>query len=341
MSASTSTGVWWTLAGMGALMVTKAYLDRKRTIDFHDKTVVITGGARGLGLVLARQFAKAGAHVAICARDQAELDRAQADLRMRGTDIFTYACDITDKSQVQAFMRAVEQVLGPVDILVNNAGTIIVSPLENTTEEDFREAMEVNFWSAFHTVNAVLPQMRARKSGRIVNITSFGGKIAVPHLSPYSVSKFAFVGYSEGLRSELIKDGIYVTTICPGLIRTGSPRNAIFKGQNEKEYTVFKLSDSIPLFTIAADNCARQILAACRVGEAERIITLPAKIATALHGIAPGLITDTLAFANGFLPDPGGIGEQRATGKDSETWLSDSVLAHLTDEAAKANNEIG
>ncbi|MVM36259.1 SDR family NAD(P)-dependent oxidoreductase [Spirosoma sp. HMF4905] len=340
MSTSTSTNIWWTLAGIGALMATKAFLDRKRTIDFHDKTVVITGGSRGLGLVLTRQFAQAGANVAICARDQAELNRAKDNLRMQGSDIFTYACDITDKTQVNEFIQAVEQGFGPVDILVNNAGIISVSPLKNTTEEDFREAMESNFWAAFQTINAVLPQMRTRKSGRIVNITSFGGKVAVPHLGPYSVSKFAFVGYSEGLRSELLQDGIYVTTICPGLIRTGSPRNAIFKGQNEKEYTVFKLSDSIPLFTIAAEDCARQILAACRVGEAERIITLPAKLATALHGIAPGLITDTLGFLNSFLPNPGGIGEQQMAGKDSETWLSSSVLAHLTDQAAEANNEM-
>ncbi|GAB3880869.1 SDR family NAD(P)-dependent oxidoreductase [Spirosoma agri] len=341
MSALNHNGLWWTLAGIGAVAVAKAFLTKKRTIDFHDKTVVITGGSRGLGLELARHFAQEGANVAICARDQDELNRAQADLRMRGSDVFTYACDITDKDQVADFIRAVDQVLGPVDVLVNNAGTIIVSPLEHATESDFREAMETNFWSAFNMVNAVLPRMRERKAGRIVNITSFGGKIAVPHLAPYSVSKFAFVGYSEGLRSELLKDGIFVTTICPGLIRTGSPRNAIFKGQNEKEYSVFKISDSIPFFTIASDDCAREIVDACRTGEAERIITLPAKIGSAIHGFAPGFITDTLGWANEFLPEPGGIGEQRTFGKDSETPLSESILTRLTDKAAVANNEMG
>ncbi|QIP15804.1 SDR family oxidoreductase [Spirosoma aureum] len=334
-------GFWWTLAGIGAVVAAKTFLNKKRTIDFHDKTVVITGGSRGLGLELARKFAQEGANVAICARDQAELDRAQSDLRMRGSDVFTYACDLTDKAQVEQFITAVGQVLGPVDVLVNNAGTIIVGPVEHMTEGDFREAMESNFWSAFTMINAVLPQMRERKTGRIVNITSFGGKVAVPHLAPYSVSKFAFVGYSEGLRSELLKDDILVTTICPGLIRTGSPRNAIFKGQNEKEYTVFKISDSIPLFTIAADDCARQVIDACRTGEAERIITLPAKLAAAIHGFAPGLVTDTLAWANAFLPEPGGIGDQRTVGKASETWLSESILTRLTDEAAVENNEMG
>ena len=243
MTTSNNNALWWGLAGLGAVLAAKAFLTDKRRIDFNGKTVVITGGSRGLGLVMAKQFAQEGANVAICARDQTELDSAQDDLRLLGKDIFTYACDLTDKTQVEQFIAAVGQVLGPVDVLVNNAGTIIVTPLENATEADFRDAMDTNFWSAFFTVNAVLPQMRARKAGRIVNISSFGGKVAVPHLAPYSVSKFALAGYSEGLRSELLKDGIYVTTICPGLIRTGSPRNAIFKGQNEKEYTVFKIGD--------------------------------------------------------------------------------------------------
>lgn len=335
-----NTGLWWTVAGIGAAFAAKAFLDKKRRIDFHDKTVVITGGSRGLGLVLARQFVEQGANVAICARDQDELNRAQTDLRYRGADVFTYACDITVKEEAEQFVRAVGQVLGPIDVLVNNAGTIVVGPLEHMTESDFREAMESNFWSAFNMINAVLPQMKEARAGRIVNVTSFGGKVAVPHLAPYSVSKFAFVGYSEALRSELLNEGIYVTTICPGLIRTGSPRNAIFKGQNEKEYTVFKISDSIPFFTIAADDCAREIIEACRLGEAERVITLPAKIATALHGLSPGLVTDTLALFNTLLPAPGGIGEQRTVGKASETRLSESILTRLTDEAAVENNEM-
>ena len=172
-----------------------------------------------------------------------------------------------------------------------------------------------------------------------MNITSFGGKVAVPHLMPYSTSKFAFVGYSEGLRAELLKNDIYVTTICPGLIRTGSPRNAIFKGQNEKEYAWFKIGDSLPFFTIASDDCAREIIDACRYGEAERIISFPAKFGAALQNIAPNLMGELMAVVNQTLPDPGGIGEQRALGRDSETDLTQSVLTTLTDQAAEQNNQ--
>ncbi len=336
-----SKALLWSLAGIGAWAATKALLGQKRKISFHDKTVLITGGSRGLGLEMARLLTQEGARIAICARDQDELDRATSELQQYGVDVFAQTCDITDKTQAERFVEDVRQAIGPVDVLINNAGIISVTPYEHATEDDFREAMDTHFWATFHMVNAVLPQMWLQKSGRIVNIASFGGKVAVPHLLPYSTSKFALVGYSEGLRAELLKDGIYVTTICPGLIRTGSPRNAIFKGQNEKEYAVFKIGDSLPFLTINSEECARQIIDACRYGEAERIITLMAKVGAAIEGVAPSLIGETMAIVNSLLPAPGGIGKQGAKGKDSETPLSQSILTTLTDEAAEQNNEIG
>lgn len=332
--------IGWTLAGAGAWLATKALLAQSRKIDFRGKTVVITGGSRGLGLELARQLAREGANLALCARDSEELIRAEAELRSYGVSVYTQSLNITDKGQAEWFIENVQQAIGPVDVLINNAGIIVVTPYEHATEDDFRESMETNFWAAFHMVNAVLPQMWTRKTGRIVNIASFGGKVAVPHLSPYSTSKFALVGYSEGIRAELLKDNIYVTTICPGLIRTGSPRHAIFKGQNEKEYAVFKIGDSLPFLTIGSGACARQIVDACRYGEAERIITLPARLGAALEGVAPSLMGETMALLNAALPEPGGIGERRALGKDSQTPLSESVITTLTDAAAQRNNEI-
>ncbi|MFD2573826.1 SDR family NAD(P)-dependent oxidoreductase [Spirosoma soli] len=341
MSVSIQTkALLWGLASVGAWAATKAFLSQKRKIDFRDKTVVITGGSRGLGLEMSRLLASEGANIAICARNQEELDRAKAELDQYGIEVFAQHCDITDKVQVEHFIENVRQAIGPVDVLINNAGTIIVTPYEHATEDDFRESMDTNFWSAFHMVNAVLPQMWSQQSGRIVNIASFGGKVAVPHLLAYSTSKFALVGYSEGLRAELAKDNIYVTTICPGLIRTGSPRNAIYKSQNEKEYTVFKIGDSLPFLTINAEECAREVIDACRYGEAERNVTLMAKVGATMQGIAPALVSETMAIVNTTLPAPGGIGAQRAKGKESETPLSQSILTTLTNEAAERNNEI-
>ena len=359
MNASIQTkALLWGLAGIGAWTVIKAALAQKRKIDFRNKTVLITGGSRGLGLELARLLAKEGANLALCSRDADELDRAEDELSQFGVTVYTEVCDVTNKIQVEHFVENVRQTIGPVDVLINNAGTIIVTPYEHATEDDFRYAMDTHFWATFYMTNAVLPQMLARtaqtstavpgtvvqgksmSAGRIVNITSIGGKVSVPHLMPYSTSKFAQVGYSEGLRAELQNKGIYVTTVSPGLMRTGSPRNAIFKGQNEKEYAAFKVSDSIPFLTMGSTEAAREIIEACRYGEAERVITLPAKIGVALQGLVPNLVAETMAIVNGMLPDPGGIGEKRALGKDSETALSESVLTTLTDQAAERNNDI-
>ncbi|MEJ7710408.1 MAG: SDR family oxidoreductase [Pyrinomonadaceae bacterium] len=138
-------------------------------------------------------------------------------------------------------VQRVTETLGGIDVLINNAGLIQVGPLEVMTLEDYEEAMRTHFWAPLYTILAVLPQMRRRQEGRIVNISSIGGKIAVPHLVPYSASKFALVGLSTGLRTELAKDKIVVTTVSPGLIRTGSPRNATFKGKHREEYAWFSI----------------------------------------------------------------------------------------------------
>src|SRR5205085_12580634 len=133
------------------------------------------------------------------------------------------------------------------------------------------------------TVEAVLPNMRKRRDGRIVNISSIGGKVSVPHLLPYCAGKFALVGYSEGLRAELSDDGIVVTTVCPWLMRTGSPRNATFNGHHKIEYAWFSIGGSLPLLTLSAECAARKILAACSRGDAEVVLDVPAWLAVRLQ----------------------------------------------------------
>src|SRR5947209_3404490 len=182
--------------------------------------------------------------------------------------------------------------------------------------------------------------MRRRSEGSIVNISSIGGKVAVPHLVPYAGSKFALVGLSEGLRAELLKDNIYVTTVCPGLMRTGSPRNAFFKGQHRAEYAWFSISDAVPLFSISAERAARRIVSACKHGEAEVVLSVPAQAAVAFHGVFPGLTAEILGLVNRFLPGPGGIGTERALGRESESSVSPSWLTALNERAAVRNNEI-
>jgi NAD(P)-dependent dehydrogenase (short-subunit alcohol dehydrogenase family) len=270
--------------------------------DFTGQVALITGGSRGLGLATARAFAGAGCRIAICARDEIELQRAADDLRRGGADAFTVPCDVSDRAQTEAMIAAVTGRFGQIDILVNLAGIIQVGPVSLMTVEDFERAMGVMFWGPLYATLAVLPQMRARGSGHIVNITSVGGKISVPHLLPYSAAKFAATGFSEGLRAELARDGIRVTTIAPGLLRTGGHRNAEFKGQQAAEYTWFSLGDTLPFAALDAEQAAREIVMAARRGEAERILSLPASIAARMMGAFPGLTSDFLALVNRFLP---------------------------------------
>src|SRR5215212_5727611 len=319
--------------------VLKSTLSHLFEYDLNNKTVLITGGSRGLGLVMAREFAREGSRVAICARDERELERARIDLESLGVEVMTVQCDLTNKQEVNEMVAAVNTRFGHIDVLVNNAGVIQVGPLEVMTSEDFELAMNAHFWAPLNTIMAVLPSMRQRKAGRIVNITSIGGKVSVPHLVPYSASKFALVGLSKGLRAELMKDGIKVTTVCPGLMRTGSPRNADFKGKHRFEYAWFSISDSLPLLTVSAENAARQVVQACKRGQAELVISVPAKIAVLFDSLFPEAMSQMLALGNRFLPAAGGVGTERMKGRESKSAWSPSWLTTLTEEAALRNNE--
>lgn len=326
--------------GVGVLSLARYAWRKLNEYDVRDKTVLVTGGSRGLGLVLAREFAREGARVVICARDEEELERARVDLQQHGAEVFAVQCDVTNAPEVGSMVNQIHERFGKIDVLVNNAGTIQVGPVEVMNREDFDKAMQAHFWGPLNTMLAVLPEMRERRDGRIVNISSIGGKIAVPHLVPYSASKFALVGLSKGLRTELYKDGVVVTTVCPGLMRTGSPRNANFKGKHREEYAWFSISDSLPLTSIKAERAARQIVDACRQGRAELVITVQAKLAVLFDSLFPELSAELLAAVNQLLPAAGGIGTHSAKGRDSTSSWSPSWLTKLTEDAAVKNNEV-
>jgi NAD(P)-dependent dehydrogenase (short-subunit alcohol dehydrogenase family) len=335
-----SAGLALAAAGAGAFLLARSVVRQRRWLDLDGKTALITGGSRGFGLLLAREFARQGANVVICARDEAELDRARHDLAGRGARVEAIPCDVTDRSQVERLVRDAEGRFGGIDVLVNNAGTISVGPMEVMTLEDYHEVMNIHFWGPLYTTLAALPGMKSRGGGRIVNIASIGGKVPAPHLLPYTASKFALVGFSEGLRAELKKDNVYVTTVCPGLIRTGSPRNATFKGQHRAEYAWFSVSDSLPLTSMNAARGARRVVLACQRGEAEVILSIEANLAARFHGLFPGLSTEVLGAVNTLLPGPGGIGTERAKGWESESPVSRSFLTAPSRRAAAENNEL-
>ncbi len=336
-----SNAILWAAAGVGAVLATRALTKKVLEYDLRDKTVLITGGSRGLGLVMAREFLREGARVAICARDEDELERAYDDLMKYSANVFTVVCDVTSQFQIAEMVQSIRHRFGQIDVLVNNAGTISVGPAEEMTIEDYEKAMDTNFWASLYSILAIYPEMRARHDGRIINIASIGGKISVPHLLPYSASKFALVGLSSGLNAELRKDGVVVTTVCPGLMRTGSPRNANFKGQHQAEYAWFAISDSSPLTSISAESAARQIVAACKRGDAEIILSPQAKLAIKFNALFPQLTADCLSMVNRWLlPAPGGIGTNTAKGKESYSDAAPSVLTVLDEKAARENNQI-
>ena len=326
--------------GAGALWMTRQAVRRSRWFEFVGKSVIVTGGSRGLGLVIARKLVSVGARVAICARTEEDVRAAVTELRSQDGQVFGTTCDVRDRNSVQSFIDRTVAEYGGVDVLFNVAGVMKVGPLEEMIEEDFREAMEINCWGALNTILAVLPIMRQNGWGRIVNIASIGGKRAVPHMLPYDASKFALVGLSTGLRTELMQDGILVTTACPTLMRTGSPRNAEFKGQHRKEFTWFSIGGALPLISMSAERAASQILRACQNGDGEVYISNALSPIVWAERLAPTLTGEVLALVNRLLPDPGGIGQNSAYGYESQSAWSPSILTTLGDNAADRNNEL-
>jgi short-subunit dehydrogenase len=182
--------------------------------------------------------------------------------------------------------------------------------------------------------------MKRQSYGRIVNIASIGGKVAVPHLLPYVASKFALVGLSEGMRAELLKDGIYVTTVCPGLMRTGSHLNAFFKGQHKKEFALFSIANASPLFSTSSERAACQIIEACRYGKSQIVITPQARLLRLVNSLFPSLTAEIFGWTNRVLPGARGAdGDVLRRGSESQSVIAPSVLTRPADNAVSRNRE--
>ena len=328
-------------AAAGAFLTSKA-LRRRRRISFRGRSVVITGGSRGLGLLLARELASEGANLTLLARDQQELAIAEDELRRRyKVDVLAIPCDLTVQADLEGAIERAHSRFGRIDVLINNAGIIQSGPIDHMSLADFDDALRIHLWAPLYSMSKVVPIMRRQRGGRIVNISSIGGRVAVPHLVPYSASKFALVGLSNGMRAELAKDNILVTTVCPGLMRTGSPVHALFKGKHKAEFTAFAISDSLPGITVDARRAARQIIEACRHGDARLTISAAAKIVAAVDALCPSVVASAFALVNRMLPGPTGPeGNQARRGADCQTPLAPSVLTRLSDVAAYENNEV-
>jgi NAD(P)-dependent dehydrogenase (short-subunit alcohol dehydrogenase family) len=325
---------------VGASLVAREMRSR-RALDLEDRVVLITGGSRGLGLLMAREFGRLGARVILAARDEAELQRAQHDLRTQDINATILVADIATESQAQRVVADTVDRHGRLDVLVNNAGVITVGPVDHMTVADFEEAMATHFWGPLHTMFAAIPHMRRSGGGRIVNISSIGGRIGLPHLAPYCASKFALTGVSMSLRAELAHDNILVTTVCPGLMRTGSPFNAWFKGRYREEFAWFAIADSLPVISIDGRRAATKIVDAARHGDCELVVTWPARVAIAAAALAPHTFAHAMQLVNRALPAPtGALGNESHSGWHSRSRWAPSLLTRPTERSAAANNEL-
>jgi NAD(P)-dependent dehydrogenase (short-subunit alcohol dehydrogenase family) len=285
--------------------------------------ILITGGSRGLGLAIASRFAErrsataSSVRLVLAARDGAELQSAQDKLiakhpHLHPDDFYLVAADLSHPGECRRLVSEAIARFGRIDVLVNNAGIIGVGPIEVQPLENFEQTMAINFFAALYTTWAALPHLRRQeplpgwsRRAAIVNIGSIGGKIAVPHMLPYSAAKFALVGFSQGLHAELRAKGIRVTTVCPGLMRTGGEDYAQFFGDTEAEARWFKFSAKTPALSTTAEHAANRIYRAVAHGSAEIIITPQAWLAARFAGLCPNSTQCIAALANDhLLPKP-------------------------------------
>ena len=325
----------WGATGAALGVGVSALSERRRARSMRGKVALVTGGSRGLGLQLAREFGASGASVVICARGREGLDRAVAELTGRGVAAHGVVCDIGDPKAVDALLDAAVERFGRLDVVVNSAGIMRVGPQETIADEDFAQAMDIMFWGPFHLSRAAVERMRGT-GGTVVNVTSIGAYLSVPHMLSYSVAKRAWAALSEGLAAETGGTGVRVLTVVPGLMRTGSHKGVLFSGDPEREYAWFALAAGLPLLSVSAERAARGIVRAAASGRGFLIITPATRIGLAVHGVAPGLTQRALRVVGRLLPRAPQIAMER---HGSEA--ADSRIGRLVDTVGVLNDRAG
>ncbi len=303
----------------------------RRVFVFQDKVVLITGGSRGLGLVLARKLAAQGAKLALLAHSQEELEQVGEELRAYDCEVLLLSCDLRDQAQVNGAVNRIIQRFGRLDVIINNAGIVQLGTLENMQLQDFQDAMDIHFWGPLYTIMASKDIMRKQGGGRIANITSISGNVGIPHLAPYSASKSALMGLSDSLRAELAKKNILITTVIPGLMHAES--NALYnhKAWRPLDQAWFSIVNSLPIASVSLEQGAEQILEAIRRGEPSLVISPEARILILGNAIAPGIIANLMKLANRLIP--GKIArtvDQPEIGWDNQSRLSPSTVTTMS-----------
>ena len=311
----------------------------KKNFNFKEKRVFITGGSRGLGLSLAWNLLKQGAQVTLVASDEKELREGKEHLLKDFPEglVEICVCDVTNHEQLAKTIDTAIEKMGRIDVLINNAGSILVGPLATMERKDFDAQIRLHLYAAIEAVRLITPHFKARGGGRILNISSLGGKVAVPHMLPYDASKFALAGFSQGAAAELAADNILVTTAYPTVMRTGSPIQAVFKGDHEKEYAWFAAGDNLPGLSMSADKAAKKILNAVADGQTEIVLSLPAKARMFFGAIFPESMHAIMKMAAAAMP--AGESRKRKTGAQAEQEIGSSPVIKPLKEKVKRTEE--
>ncbi len=257
--------------------------------ELSGKVALVTGASSGIGEALARELARKGARVALVARRKDRLEEIEKDLRQTGGDVRAIVCDVRDPAAIAATATEVRDVWGEIELLVNSAGYARHILFSDHDPEDIQEMMLTNYMGTVHWIKQVLPAMRERRRGSIINLSSFAGKIAQADEVAYAASKFAITGLSAGLAQELSPMGIQVLCVYPTLVRTEMFTPEIMK----------RMPDASGSF-LEADDFARRTLRALAKGHNEAVIPGRMKVPIILNALFPtwmGMMVGRLRLA--------------------------------------------
>jgi len=256
-------------------------------------TAVITGATSGIGRETALEFVRAGARVVIAGRREARLQELSAEIASMGGQSLAVRTDVADQPQVVSLIEQAVNAFGRIDVLVNNAGVGAAARFDEMSLEDFRRVMDVNFWGAVYACKAVVSQMRKQAGGGvIINVSSILGKRGMPFETAYCASKFALAGFSEALRTEVMADGVEVSTIFPGAVET-----EIFTSAANQ--TGMEVPSVLPKFPARA--LARTIVRDARFPQPEIVMALDAQAINLFNTLVPGLMDLALGWSVPFL----------------------------------------
>ncbi len=252
-------------------------------MNFKEKIVLITGTSSGIGQASAIQFAKKGASIILVARRKKKLEEVVEDLKKFNVSTLVCECDVSNKSQVQKMSEIVLEKYDSIDVLVNNAGFAIYGSVSNLTTEEIESQMATNYFGMVYCIKNFLPSMIKKKSGHIVNVASVAASFGLPGIAPYCASKFAMLGFSEGLKHELKETGVGITVVSPIRVRTNFFDHPSF--ENMPKYSPTSLS---------AETVAKAILKAANSPRLEIIVPAVVRGAVWMKNTFPYLINPIL-----------------------------------------------